>query len=150
VDLLPQAAERLRAASPDPGAVVGRALGQELFASLWGPEDRPEGDCYAISAGEGLGIDALAEGLGRALTGAVTADSDSGGGDIAPNLRQSQLLRRTLPELDQLAEALRAGHPPDILGVHLEAAMQLLEEVSGATDNEGLLDRIFSEFCIGK
>ena len=72
------------------------------------------------------------------------------GGDAAPNLRQSHLLRQADDELAALEQALTDKHPPDILSVHLEAAAACLDEVTGRTDNEELLDRIFSSFCIGK
>lgn len=110
--------------------------------------------CFPVSARAGEGLDALAEGMRQALAG-----SASGGtagpplqptGDAAPNLRQSHLLRQADSELAALEQALIDKHPPDILSVHLEAAAVCLDEVTGRTDNEELLDRIFSSFCIGK
>ena len=123
--------------------------------------------CFPVSARAGQGLDALAEGICRALrapdgetreSAAHAADSratrsvhhSSAAGDIAPNLRQSQLLQKAGEELSALRLALEHEHPPDILGVHLEAAVSLLDEVTGSTSNEELLDRIFSSFCIGK
>lgn len=102
---------------------------------------------FALSAKTGQGLDALAAGLRHSLAAAETSQDAS---DIAPNLRQSQLLRQADEELAALGPALAAGYPPDILAVHLEAAAARLDEVTGSADNQALLDRIFSAFCIGK
>ena len=108
--------------------------------------------CFAVSAKQGQGVDELSSGLGLALRrlDGSGGGSGSGGGDIAPNLRQAALLREALRDLEQLSEALAQGHPPDILGVHLEAAAHCLASVTGVLDNEAVLDSIFSSFCIGK
>lgn len=101
-----------------------------------------------VSARQGWGIEELAEEIRRALLRETSIRPDHG--DIAPNLRQAELLRQAFEELVQLRLALRAAHPPDILGVHLEAAADKLDEVTGSSAAEALLDRIFSSFCIGK
>ncbi|MDL2317314.1 tRNA uridine-5-carboxymethylaminomethyl(34) synthesis GTPase MnmE [Desulfovibrio sp. OttesenSCG-928-A18] len=79
-----------------------------------------------------------------------SASSNTPGRDIAPNLRQSMLLRAADQELQALEQALKQGLPPDVLSVHLEAAVGQLDDVTGSTSTEALLDSIFSSFCIGK
>jgi tRNA modification GTPase len=115
--------------------------------------------CFAVSAHTGEGLGRLAEGMAAALTGPDASDgtlSQPGApsrpvsGDIAPNLRQSELLRRADGELLALEKALAQGSPPDMLIQHLERINGLLDEVTGSTDNEELLDRVFASFCIGK
>ena len=117
--------------------------------------------CFAVSAREGSGLAALADGLHTAVLGLSASPATSAGsgpvsspqdvlGDLAPNLRQSHLLRQAEAELAALEQGLTAQHPPDILGVHLDAAVLLLDEVTGSTTNDELLDRIFATFCIGK
>ena len=103
--------------------------------------------CFPVSAKQGLGLEELTQGLLRALH---SPGKDAGTGDVAPNLRQAGLLREALDDLEQLSAALARGYPPDILGVHLETAAHALAEVTGVLDNEAMLDRIFSSFCIGK
>lgn len=102
----------------------------------------------AVSARQGWGIEELAEEIRHALLRETSPRPDHG--DIAPNLRQADLLRQAFEELVQLRQVLLAAHPPDILGVHLEAAADKLDEVTGSSAAEALLDRIFSSFCIGK
>lgn len=106
---------------------------------------------YAVSTLQAAGLARLAEGIRESLLSRASGRADENiAGDVAPNLRQSQLLRQAREELGALIQALSEGHPPDILGVHLDAAIEYLAEVTGSCDNEELLDRIFSEFCIGK
>lgn len=129
--------------------------------------------CFAVSARTGAGLEALAEGIRLALAGPerllpgqmthgeANSESTNAGergmadfrraaSDIAPNLRQSRLLQQAGEELRALERALESGYPPDILGLHLEEAVSCLDEVTGSSSNEELLDRIFSSFCIGK
>jgi len=45
---------------------------------------------------------------------------------------------------------LQQGVPLDFVSIDLRAAYDALGEVNGETASEDLLERIFSEFCIGK
>jgi tRNA modification GTPase len=129
------------------GAAAGRRF---LEAAASGMEARAPAasPCYGVSARGGGGMQALMEGV-RVALGAL-GGACCAGGDIAPNLRQSLLLRQTLDELLSFETALAAGYPPDILGVHLEAAAAVLSSVTGASSSEELLNSVFSSFCIGK
>jgi len=52
--------------------------------------------------------------------------------------------------VERTIEGLRTGHPPDVVAVDIMAALDHLGEIVGRTSPETVLDRIFSEFCIGK
>ncbi|MDR1947649.1 MAG: tRNA modification GTPase [Desulfovibrio sp.] len=99
-----------------------------------------------VSALRGDGLDSLS----AAVRAALTARGGTDPGDIVPNLRQSELMRAALAELDDLEVERARACPRDILALHLERAAQLLDEVSGAAGSRELLERIFSTFCIGK
>ncbi len=123
---------------------------ESAFAQMLG-----QSPCVVLSAKTGEGLDVLSQAIYQALTAPpgteVLAEAQAPvQGDIAPNLRQSGLLRQALSELEALAEALREGMPSDMLGVHLDTLAELLDEVSGSSGTEELLDRIFASFCIGK
>lgn len=100
---------------------------------------------FAVSAKFGTGIDELCKGMRDCLLG-----SEQAGGDLAPNLRQSALLRAAQAELEALQAALEAGQTMDLLGFHLDAAAGALAEVTGSTGNDAVLNSIFESFCIGK
>ncbi len=99
-----------------------------------------------VSARSGQGIDSLAR-LCRARLLAAAAPSD---GRPAPNLRQTECLRRAGGELDGLRRALAEGLPPDLLCCHLDAAAAALADVTGEITPDEVLDRVFASFCIGK
>ncbi len=112
--------------------------------------------CVAVSALHGQGVDELAAaaramvlaGLGASGSSASGGEPESG--DLAPNLRQAQVLRRALDELDALMADVRAGVPYDLCSVRLDGACAVLSEITGETTPAEVLEHIFSSFCIGK
>jgi tRNA modification GTPase len=103
-------------------------------------------DCTAVSALRGDGLAALSDSVRATLTAQGRLDP----GDAVPNLRQSELMRAALEELNRLEEERASGYPRDMLALRLDHAARLLDEVSGASGSKELLERIFSTFCIGK
>lgn len=70
--------------------------------------------------------------------------------EIIPNLRQKECLEKTLSAVHAAEELLIAGAYGELVSLELQTARGLLEAILG-WDNDGeLLDRIFSQFCIGK
>jgi tRNA modification GTPase len=122
-------------------SVAGPAATQKAPAGVWTVPP-----CMVVSALRGDGLDVLSEAVRAALTAQGRLDP----GDAIPNLRQSALMRAALDELNILEEERATGCPRDMLALRLEHAARLLDEVSGASRNKELLDRIFSSFCIGK
>ena len=51
-----------------------------------------------------------------------------------------------------LRDALRTldGFTPDVAATDLQAAQAALSEITGDSADEKLLDRVFSQFCVGK
>ncbi|NHZ47009.1 tRNA uridine-5-carboxymethylaminomethyl(34) synthesis GTPase MnmE, partial [Nitratidesulfovibrio liaohensis] len=144
-----------------PGGQVLVVLNKTDLAAEAGGADTPfqcpqeaEGcPCVGVSALRGLGVDELAV-AARAMVLAGLGGAGSGGepesGDIAPNLRQAQVLRRALDELDALMADVRAGVPYDLCSVRLDGACAVLSEITGETTPAEVLEHIFSSFCIGK
>jgi tRNA modification GTPase len=120
----------------------GQAAARNLL-----PENCP---VFAVSARDGDGLGELIRGIREAVQGRGKGCLEPGPGDLAPNVRQAGLLETVLEELTALGEDLDRQLPPDILGVRLDAAADALDEVTGGSSTEELLDRIFSSFCIGK
>ena len=69
---------------------------------------------------------------------------------IIPNLRHKECLERALENLRAARELLREGSFGELVSLELSTARQALDMILGLTPDDGLLDRIFSEFCIGK
>ena len=66
------------------------------------------------------------------------------------NLRQRSALQRAEHALRHAAESLREGFAAEFVAVDLNEAREALEEITGLINSEDILDKIFSNFCIGK
>ena len=64
--------------------------------------------------------------------------------------RHLDAARRAADHLRQAAETLALGLPVDLCTVDLTAAAAALGEITGDQVEEKLLDRVFSQFCVGK
>jgi len=100
-----------------------------------------------VSALTGEGITALRQALGKAI---LSEKVHGEGGDLAPNTRQSLALERAGEHLQQAAEHLEEGAPLDIIALDLRTGLDALGEITGRHAPEEVLERIFSDFCLGK
>jgi tRNA modification GTPase len=67
-----------------------------------------------------------------------------------PNRRHTQHLQAASDSLSCALDGFNMEHPTDLVVTHLRVALFELGLISGSTASQDLLDRIFSEFCIGK
>ena len=100
-----------------------------------------------ISAQEGTGLDALREEIAAHI---VRREGDLSDGALPNKEREIEALRRAEAHLTAAAETLAAGLGTDFVSIDLRAAYDALGEILGETVDTDLIDRIFSEFCIGK
>jgi tRNA modification GTPase len=106
-------------------------------------------DAIAVSAHEGVGLDALR----AAVRAAVTATSPSPPEDepIVTRARHAAALAAARAEVAAFVTAWDADAlPAPVVGTHLRAAITALEDLTGAIDVEDVLERVFRSFCIGK
>ena len=66
------------------------------------------------------------------------------------NSRQIALMKQASQSLDMGIESLRKGLPIDIIGIDLSKSWSLLGEIIGESYEQELLDKLFSNFCLGK
>jgi tRNA modification GTPase len=99
-----------------------------------------------ISALKGEGLEKLEEAIYRETQEIFERGSDS----LITNLRQKQLLENVKAHLEDAIRSLKEGMPVDMASIDLERALNLLDEVTGRSFREDLLDTIFSNFCVGK
>jgi Predicted GTPase len=59
-------------------------------------------------------------------------------------------VRESLKSLDAAAEAVRNKTPHEMILLDLYGSLRQLDEITGATTADDILNRIFSSFCIGK
>jgi tRNA modification GTPase len=100
-----------------------------------------------VSAKTGDGIEALR----RRLAAAVAADAGvEKEGTFVTNLRHRDLLLKSAAALGRAAGAAGDGLPAECLLIDLKDGLDRLGEITGEVGIEGIYERIFRDFCIGK
>jgi tRNA modification GTPase len=100
-----------------------------------------------ISALTGDGI----EGLRRAIRTLVLSDEKPFPDLLmAPNVRQAQALEKAYRHFAGAAQNLEQEMPLEIVASDMHEALAAFGEIGGETTPEDVLDRIFSQFCLGK
>ncbi len=69
---------------------------------------------------------------------------------LLTNVRHAEALGRTRSVLRRAKAGLVGGSPLDMVATDIREALASLGEITGETVTEEILDRIFSQFCIGK
>ena len=94
-----------------------------------------------------IGIEELEDAI-RAMfyDGEIAIDSDM----IINNIRHKQQLELANEDIESVLKDLSTAVPLDCLEVDLRSCWENLGEITGESLDEDILDRIFSEFCIGK
>jgi tRNA modification GTPase len=59
-------------------------------------------------------------------------------------------VRDSLAGLDAAVTAVRGSVPHEMVLLDLYSALRPLDEITGVTTNDDILNLIFSRFCIGK
>ena len=108
-------------------------------------ETLPHLEQVKVSALTRQGLDELR----TALRGCFL-DSSKESEIVVTNVRHKAALERARSSLSEVQRAMEQGMPPDIVAVDLQEARDDLEEIIGAVTNDDILERIFSQFCIGK
>jgi tRNA modification GTPase len=101
-----------------------------------------------ISAKTGLGLDALKD----KILELATAGSPFGerGGVILTNVRHKVAIDNAMQSLNNASDALKSKQPLEIIAVEMRDALDRLGEIVGTVTTGDIINRIFSEFCIGK
>lgn len=97
------------------------------------------------SARDGSGITELKCALRQLLL-----DSELEVPVVVTNERHRSALDRSKSALEQAAKSVETGLAPEFAAVDLDEARKALEEIIGRVENDDILERIFTNFCIGK
>jgi len=106
-------------------------------------------DVYHVSAQNRDGLDSLYESVQRKfmqeqLSGTSAQD------DIITRERHRELLQSAIMHVRRAMDEFGAGVTEDLVSIRLREAYTTLGEVLGLEVSDDIIDRIFSEFCVGK
>ena len=109
------------------------------------PGELPFMTILPVSIKDGTGLEMLPEVLEEMFGGGMPCD-----GSILTNARQYDACRRAYEAMLESLKGLKLGQTPDAVLTDVEAAMEAMGEVTGATVREDITARIFERFCVGK
>jgi tRNA modification GTPase len=69
---------------------------------------------------------------------------------LITNVRHKQLVDGALASLWQARGTFEKGEPLEVTALFLREALNSLGEIIGVVTTDDILNKIFSEFCIGK
>jgi len=104
-----------------------------------------ENGAIPVSALTGAGIARLRD----AIVAAIAPGGEPETGFIT-SIRHERLLREAAECLEKAGEAARTNIPHEMVLLDLYTALRALDDITGATTADDILNRIFSTFCIGK
>lgn len=100
-----------------------------------------------ISAKMQLGLDGLRDAISHRL---MPGHLEPQEGVLVTNLRHATAFERALQAVEQARQSVDAGRAGELVAMDLRIAADALGEITGAITTDEILERIFSEFCIGK
>jgi len=117
------------------------------FGFAQGRPARPASASLRTSALTGEGIAELRAAILQHVTGDAGSSAESG---FLTNARHQSLVRDSLSGLTHAEYAVHNRVPHEMLLLDLYSALRPLDEITGATTNDDILNLIFSRFCVGK
>ena len=101
----------------------------------------------AVSATTGAGIEQLIQEI---VAVADTFRTETGEDSVAINARHDRSLATAWEALRRAKNNVSAHGPAELLASDLRTVLSAYGEITGTVDNELMLDRLFTTFCIGK
>jgi len=100
-----------------------------------------------VSAATGEGMDELWNAIRRTISDQHTDLSDE---FVLTNARQNDAILKAIEGLHRASDALQEKVPHEMVLLDLYQGLSALDELTGESVTDDILDRIFSTFCIGK
>jgi tRNA modification GTPase len=100
-----------------------------------------------VSLKDGVNLDNLENSIFDMIShGNMISPSDI----VLCNSRHRDALKRAETHLENAGSSIARGMPDDFITIDLNAALDALGDIVGKVVYEDLMDRVFSQFCIGK
>ena len=128
--------------------IAGRkAILVENKADLGGEPRGAQISAVRTSALTGKGIAELRQEILRHVQGGDAPQTETA---FLTNLRHQRLVEQSLSSLSAVGRAVDGKVPHEMVLLDLYAALRALDEITGATTTDDILNLIFGTFCIGK
>jgi tRNA modification GTPase len=101
-----------------------------------------------VSALKGDGLDDLKNAIYSLFIS--SSDRCSQEGVLITNLRHCRCIEKAAISLGIAIEDFEHDKPLEIIAISLRESLNSLGEIKGAVTTEDILNKIFTEFCIGK
>jgi tRNA modification GTPase len=108
---------------------------------------RPSSSILNISATRGDGLEGLKD---KIFESCLKDWKEEREGVVISNLRHKIAIENAKTSLDRAISVLIENQPLEILALELRDSMDRLGEIVGAVTTEDILNKIFTDFCIGK
>jgi tRNA modification GTPase len=115
---------------------------QVLFDQGWRPAQ-----CMRCSVHDEQSLRLLEDMLADLALGGMALSAED---TLVENTRQAEALRDAVGALANVEQGLRTGRLPELVSIDLRTALERIGGVTGIDVGEAVLNRIFSDFCIGK
>lgn len=119
-------------------------LGESSEMTDWVSSLESNGSLFRLSARTGDGVQVFAEAVGRCLSGEA-----GDGGALAASRRQIDIIEKTLILVNTAIGHIESGFL-DLAAADVIESIDNIGDIAGKTPGEDILNRIFSDFCIGK
>jgi tRNA modification GTPase len=128
-------------------AVVNKSDLPQRIALARVKEVFSDGNMVCVSALKGTNLPSLEKAIIKMVwRGKVLTSQES----LITNVRHKNLLEKAVQSLENAQESLKKSLSEEFIAIDLRETMETIGQITGQTVTEDLLDRIFSEFCIGK
>ena len=104
----------------------------------------PSEEMISISVKNGKGIDELRNSIMRKMDN-ITSELN-----FVKSARELEILKRIKKHLKEAKNTLQSNLGIDLISIDLCSALEALNELTGESINEDLINEIFSKFCVGK
>ena len=126
-------------------------LNKSDLPNKYGEEDLqnllPDKNIITTSIANEIGIDILENSIKEMFySGEIELDNDP----MITNIRHKNQLVKAKENISDAMDSIKLGMPLDCIEVDIKNCWDNLGEITGQGIGEDILDRIFSEFCIGK
>ena len=101
-------------------------------------------DIISISVKAGTGIDELRYSIMKKI------DNTTGELNFVKSARELEILKRMENHLKEAQNTLQSNLGIDLISIDLCSALEALNELTGESINEDIINEIFSKFCVGK